>query len=162
FYRTRDRGDGIARRPYVCERGFHDSAQLLLCQLLARRVDRGEVRGVGCVAEVVRLDGEAEAVPATTEPEPGAGDELALEPRLVEPRRTELTRLVGHRRGEDVKSPPPSSRRAPHTDVEYCLVVAEELGDRALGRGRFVAARTVGENVADRSKPQPRELSLHR
>ena len=57
----------ITRRTYVPQRALDDPAELLLRELLARRIDGREVRGVDRLPEVVGLDGEAEPVPPTAQ-----------------------------------------------------------------------------------------------
>ena len=141
------------------ERRVRDGAQRLLRQVCRRRVDRREVRGLDGVADVVRGDLEPEAVRLAPEPESCAGDELRLEPRLVEPGRPDLAGCVGHVGGEDVEPSAPSRRGASHDDVEDRLLVPEQLRDRPLLGRRLVAARSVGQHVPDRRDPEPAQLS---
>ena len=72
-----------------------ERAQLLLRERLARRVDRRVVGRLGRLAEVVALDLEAVAVGLPAQADARAGRQLRLEPRLVEPGRPDLARVVG-------------------------------------------------------------------
>ncbi len=143
-----------ARRRESC---LADRAQLLLGEVLGGRVDRREVGRVRGIAEVVRLDREAVPVLSAAQPGGDARGQLRLEPRLVEPRGPDLTRVVGDVGRENVETPTPPARSAPHGHLDHGLLVTEELADRPLGRGALVAARPVRQHVAHAAQPEPRQ-----
>ena len=126
------RGKGLAAVSREPEGGVRDRAKRFLGQVGRRGIDGREVRGLGRVADVVRPDLEPEAVLLPAETQACSGDEPGLEPRLVEPGRADLPGRVGDVRGEDVQPAAATARGAPDDDVEHRLVLAEELGDRAL------------------------------
>ncbi len=87
----------------VRERLAVEVAELFLCHVLARGIDRGEVAGLRIAVEVVRRDGEAVAVGASAYPHRRSRNQFRLEPGLVEPGRLDLAGLVGDTRGEDLQ-----------------------------------------------------------
>ncbi len=88
------------------ERRPHERTQLLLGERLAGRVDGRVVGGLGHLAEVVALHLEPVAVGLPAQADTGAGRQLRLEPGLVEPRRLDLTGVVGDPGREDPQSAP--------------------------------------------------------
>src|SRR5262249_34947404 len=112
--------------------------------------------------EVVRGDDETVPVRAAANPYRGAGHELRFEPRLVEPRRLDLARLVGDSGAEDLQpSPSVARRRADHT-LDDRLVVAEEAADPHERDCRLVTPRPLPEHVLDFSQVELRETSGQR
>ena len=140
---------------------FRQRSQRLLREVGGRRVDGREVGRLDRLADVEGRHLEAEAVPPAANPEAGARGQLRLEPRLVEPRRTDLARRVADVRREDVESPAPTAGRPSDDDVEHGFLVAEQRGDRPLLRGRLVASWPVCEEVTDGRDPEPPELPSH-
>ena len=137
-------------------------AELLLRDVLRRRVDGREVAGLRLAVEVVRGDGEAVAVRAAPEADARAGRELRLEPRLVEPRRLDLARLVGDPRGEDLQPPAAPARRRADDDLDDRLLVAEEVADPLRRHRLLVAPRPLPEEVVDRREAELREPARER
>ena len=141
------------------QRRLDELAQLHRRDLLARRVDRCEVRRCRAAVQVEGADGKAEAVRCPTEAHVRAGGQLVLQPRLVEPGRRNLAAAVGDLRGEDLEpAASPAERSAAHFALDQHLLVptvlAEiQVGDPLLGSGSLVAARAVVEQVADALEP---------
>ena len=156
------RGKVVTDGANALERLQVEVAELLLREILGRRVDRREVARLGLAVEVVRGDREAELVRAAADPDRGARDELPLEPRLVEPRRLDLARLVGDARGEDLQPPAATARHRADHALEHRLLVTEEIADPLRGHGLFVAPRTLPEQISDRGEPEPREATGQR
>ena len=144
------------------QRRRHEAAELLLAQLLARRVDGREVGGVVRLAEVVRVDREAEAVLASAEAHVRAGDQLLLEPGLVEPGCADLAGLVGDVRRQDVEPAATPTRRPAHDHLDHRLLVAEQIDDPSLRDRLLVPARPVREEVSDREQTELRQTPLRR
>ena len=138
----------------VLERPGVQVAQLLLRDVLAGRVHGSEVAGLRIALEVVRRHGEAVPVRAAADADSRAGDELRLEPGLVEPGRLDLTRLVCDPGGEDLQPAAPAARRRADDALDHGLLVAEEIAD-ALRRHRLlVAPRPLPEEIAHRAQPE--------
>ena len=137
-------------------------AELLLREILGRRVDRGEVAGLGLAVEVVRGDRESVAVRTTADPESRPGDELRLEPRLVEPRCLDLPRLVRDARGEDLQPSSPTARCRADDAFQHRVLVAEEVADPLQRRRLLIAARPLPEHVLDHRQPELGETPSER
>ncbi len=129
-------------------------AQLLLSDVLGGGIHRGEIGCLHVAVQVVRRDGEAVPVRATSNADRRAGDELRLEPRLVEPGRPDLAGLVGDARGEDLEPPAPPARHRAHDPLDHCLVVAEQIADPLDRRGLLVPSRTLPEQVFDHAQSE--------
>ena len=161
-------GDEQRRRHVVAEiadeleRLRVEIAQLLLCEVLGCGVDGREVACLHVAVQVVRRDGEAMPVRAASNPDRRTGDELRLEPRLVEPRRLDLTGLVGDPRGEDLQPAAPPTRRRAHDPLDDRLIVAEQVTDPLDRHGLLVPPGTLPEQVLDRCQPQAYEAFRHR
>ena len=156
------RGQRLAPGPGVGQRLVGQAAQGLLGEVVGRRIDGREVRGLRSLADVVGGHLEPETVRLPAQAEAGPGRQLGLEPRLVEPRRADLPCLVRDVGGQDVEPTAPSTRYATDDDLEHRLVLAEQRCHGALLGRRLVAPRPMGEQVADRRDPQPCELAPHR
>src|SRR6266849_3878726 len=87
-----------------------EPSQLFLRDLLACRVHGGVVGRCGGVAKVVRLDGKPMPVRPSTKAHTGPRKQLGLQPRLVEPRCSDLACAVRNQRGEDVEAPSAAAR----------------------------------------------------
>ena len=88
----------------------------------------------------------------------GARHELRLEPRLVEPRRLDLPRLVRDACGEDLQPTTPTARRGADDAFDDGLLVAEEIADPLRRNGLLVPARTLPQQIPDRREaelPEP-------
>ena len=156
------RGERLATGAREGKRRLRHRAEGLLGEIGRGRVDGREVGGLDRLADVVGRDLEAEAILLAAEPKSRSGRQPGLEPRLVEPRGPDLPRRVDDVRREDVEAAAATGGRPPDTDVEDGLLVAEEGGDRPLLRRQLVAARAVGQDVADGLDPEPTELALDR
>ena len=94
-------GDGERRRQRIAvgadvlERRRDERAELLLGERLAGGIDGRVVGRLGRLAEVVALDLEAVAIRLAAQAHARARRQLRLEPGLVEPRRLDLTGVVG-------------------------------------------------------------------
>ena len=119
-------------------------------------IDRREVARLRLAVEVVRRHGEAMPVRTTADANGRARHELRLEPRLVEPRRLDLARLVRDARGEDLQPPAPAARRGADDAFDDGLLVAEEIADPLRRNGLLVPARTLPEQIADRREAELR------
>ncbi len=129
--------------------------QLLLGQRLARRVDGRVVGRLGRLAEVVALDLEAVAVRLPAQPYLRADSELCLEPRLVEPRRPDLARVVGDPGSEDPEpAAAASGAGASHDSLDHGLLLAEEVANRPLVDRALVPPWPMPEEIADRAEAE--------
>ena len=88
-------GERLSRVARELERLGVEIPELLLRELLARRIDRCEVSSGAVALEVVRGDGESVPVRASAQPDARAGGQLLRQPRLVEPGRLDLAGVVG-------------------------------------------------------------------
>ena len=141
------------------ERAVRNRAKLLLGEIGGRRVHRREVGGLRRVSEVVRLHLEAESIPLAADAELRAGRQPRLEPRLVEPRRPDLSGPVRDVSRDEMKPPTRTpARGAADDDVERRLLVAEQLRDRPIRGRALVSARRVREHVPHGDEAEPGEL----
>ena len=85
----------VSRVARELERLGVEIPELLLRELLARRMSRCEVSSGAVALEVVRGDGESVPVRASAQPDARAGGQLLGQPRLVEPGRLDLAGVVG-------------------------------------------------------------------
>ena len=136
------------------ERLGMDVAERLLRDVLRRGVDGRQVAGLGVAVEVVRGHGEAVPIGASADAERRTGHELRLEPRLVEPRGPDLSRLVRDLRGQDLQSTSPAARRRADDDLDDRLLVPEEVTDPLRRRRLLVAPRPLPEDVVDGREPE--------
>src|SRR4029077_20879186 len=104
--------------------------------------------------EVVRGHGEAVPVGTATDAQLRTGHELRLEPRLVEPRRPELPRLVRDLCGQDLQPTSPAARRGADHDLEDRLLVPEQVTDPLRRGGFLVAPGPLPEDVVDGREPE--------
>ncbi len=88
-----------------------------------------------------------------------AGDELRLEPRLVEPGRLDLPRLVRDPCGEDLEPTAAATRRRANDALENSLLVAEEITDPLRRHRLLVASRSLPEKISDRRQAESRETA---
>src|SRR5262249_39791639 len=81
----------LAHGTDVAERLCVQVSEFLLCDVFRGGINGCEITRLGVSVEVVRADSEPVPVRATSDAYRRAADELRLEPRLVEPRRPDLT-----------------------------------------------------------------------
>jgi hypothetical protein len=151
---AQDRGQQVADVVGVRQRRLDERAQSLRRHVLARRVDRREVGGLGRLAEVVALDDEVVAAPLPAQADVRPRLKLVREPLLVEPHGVDVPALVLDARGDDRQSARAALSHAAHDARDRRLVLAEELGDLELGSGRLVAKGCVTEQIADRAQAE--------
>ena len=146
------RGQGIAN--ITRERGEHELSELLRGHVLASGIDGDEIRVLG--RGFVRPHRERAAPDRADQPQPHSRPELLRDPRLVEPRRADLTRLVRDDRLDYREAASRTSlRHATHRRLDrHLLAFADEARDRA---GADVAERRVLEQVADGAQAELRE-----
>ncbi len=154
--------EGLAGVPCEPENLRAELAQPLLREVLGRRVHRCEVGRLGLPVEVVRGDGEPELVRAASQPDLGAGAESLLEPRLVEPRRLDLTRSIGHSRGQDPEPPAAATRHRADDDLDHRLLIPEEVADLLRRNGLLVPAGPLPEEVTGALEPEPGKPAAQR
>ena len=136
------------RRSFEQRRGRHGSprvpmsssawarklAESLRRDVLARRIDGGEVGGLRLPVEVVGGHGEAVPVRAAAQAHGASWNELLLEPGLAEPRRLDLAGVVGTRAVRILSRPRlrwmPSGRRP-----DDCLLSPKRSQIRLVGTG---------------------------
>ena len=153
-------GQWIDHVACVVERLPDHIAQLLDGDLLARGVDGREIGRRGDAVHVIGANGELAALQVAAQPDPRAGLEPVLEPCLVEPDGGDLAGLVGDAGLHELE--PPRSLDADAQDFagDRRLLLAEQVGDRQLGRRGLVPAGPVLERVPDRPQPERREPFL--
>src|SRR5207344_3267694 len=156
------RGNIVARVPNQLERPRVQIAELLLCDVLARRIDGGEVGGLRIAVEVVGRNGEAVPVRAPAQTDRGARDQLARQPRLVEPGCLDLARIVRDAGSEDLQPPSAPARGGANDSLDDRLLVAEEIADPLRRRGLLVPPRRLPEHVAHGPEPELREPTSER
>ena len=144
----------------VVERLPDHVAQLLDGDLLAGGVDRREVGGRRDTVHVVPADRELAPLQVAAQADPRAGLEPVLEPCLVEPDGGDLAGLVGDSRLHELKPAGALDADAQHLAGDRRLLLAEQVGDRQLGRRGLVPAGPVLERVPDRPQPERREPFL--
>ena len=158
--RAQLRGQRIEVVDDVAERVRDEGADALRRYLLARGVDRREVRGRLALPHVVGLHVEAVATRLAAQAHVCPRPELLLEPRLVEPRRRDGGGAVRDPRRDDLQPPAPPGADVQHLPGDRNLLATAERRDRDLLNGRLVAVRPVLEEVADRVQAELRELAL--
>ena len=140
------------------ERLLVEVTELLLRDVLGGGIDRREVARLRLAVQVVRRHGEAMSVRTAADSNGRARHELRLEPRLVEPRRLDLPRLVRDACREDLQPTAAAARRGAHDAFDDGVLVAEEIADPLRRNGLLVPARTLPEQIADRQEaelPEP-------
>ena len=145
------------------QHGRDHLAKLLDRDLLARRVDGREIRGLGHPVQVVRLDGELAAPELAAQADMGSRLQLLRQPRLVEPDGRDLTAPVVHP-GLHEREPSPRTlhRRAAHGARDRHLLAREQAGDRSVRHGRLVPVRPVSQRVVHGPQPEAREAAGER
>src|SRR5262245_7136380 len=121
-------------------------AELLLRDVLARRIDRREVPRFRLPVEVVRGNGEAVAIRLPPNADVRPWRELALEPGLVEPAGLDLTRLVDDPRCEDRQPAAAATGGGADLALDHGLVVAEEVADPLQRDWLLVTPRSLPED----------------
>src|SRR3954451_850380 len=147
--RGRQRIGDLAR-----QRGKDELAKLLRCHVLARGIDRHEL-GVPR-RRLVRANGERASAKRADEPHARSLAELLRHPRLVEPRRPDLARIVRDRRLDDREATPRHAlRHAADGPLDRDLFdFPEQARDRPCPD---VAERRVLYEVAQALEAEPGE-----
>ncbi len=137
-------------------------AELLLRHVFGGGVDGSEVACLGLAVEVVRGDRETVPVRAAADANARAGDELRLEPRLVEPGRLDLPGLVGDTCSEDRQATATATRRRADDALDDRLLVAEQVTDPPRRHWLLVPARPLPQKISHRRQTEARETACDR
>ena len=138
--------------PHERERLGVEVAKLLLGDLLGGRVDGREARPSRSRRRGRRRRRRSRAVRTAADTDRRARGQPGCEPRLVEPRRLDLARVVRDAGSEDLEPPAPAARHRADDPFDDGLLVAEEIADPLARRGLLVPPRSAARARRRRSR----------